>query len=361
MRTVFSPGFLTSLQNQLLSLPVELLETVNRHGGLETCELLNLVVSTQSADMLSPDLQDADDILQCDYKKMTNAGMLSANSGETALCIIASGRSSDTDKPLSMLRMKNTLTSLLGMKLCQASSFKTIWIIIDPRMRPEIEQHMTDFMGSYDRSVLVDQHVSFYLTPDKRLDEVNGVHNLHTCGSGDALITLESEGILDRFRTAGGKNVVFCDVSKPYVFPAHAIIGHHIDSGLSATYEITSRIETECGYVLCRYEGWPRLIHTNRIDHTDVNDENFHFIGTGVTVCNVEEKFDRMNLPWHRVRKNVMNRISIGYERDLEDITMRYRSRFIMTPRTWKTMTITSQASLILADEESAGNSIDKI
>ena len=86
-----SPGFLLPLQEQLENLPFELLERVNRPGGLEIRDLISYLLKPRDFSVDCPEVVARQNIKN--YKdistELRQLGIESLKEGSTAYCIMA--------------------------------------------------------------------------------------------------------------------------------------------------------------------------------------------------------------------------------------------------------------------------------
>ena len=321
MRT---PGFLAILQDQLENLPLEILEAVNRPGGLEIRDLMDFVLRPKDYTVDAPYEVDPEHVLK-NEKISIDAFWLGRDSlveGTTAHCIIASGGAFE--------KMPRSDTTLLELQLMKTSWVKNVWIMVGPD-RLEEAKKIVDSLGNSSRKVFT-QYESFSLTPDNRLHEEEGAPLLHSCGEGDLIPALKHSGILESFIASGGRHVIVCDGDNILGSAHPVIVGQHLLAKSIVTCEVTSRKRGDEHAILCEHGGFNQVVENHRLSsHTDI--EEFSLVSTGTYVFDVSLDFDSVKWKWHRTKSNLNNKLVVQYKRSLCDLTATYQTHFIETPR----------------------------
>ena len=321
MRT---PGFLSVLQNQLEGLQLDVLENVNRPGGLEIRDLIDFVLKPKDHTVDCPYQVSDVDIVK-NSKISTDAfwfGRTSLIDGTTAHCIIA-----DKD---SFEKMPSSETTLLELQLMKTSWVKHVWIMVRPS-RVGDAQRIVNSLGNDQRKVFT-QYESFSLTPDNRLHEEEGAPLLHSCGEGDLIPALKHSGILESFLASGGRHVIVCDGDNILGSAHPVIVGQHLLAKSIVTCEVTSRKRGDEHAILCEHGGFNQVVENHRLSsHTDI--EEFSLVSTGTYVFDVSLDFDSVKWKWHRTKSNLNNKLVVQYKRTLCDLTATFQTHFIETPR----------------------------
>jgi len=321
MRT---PGFLSVLQNQLEGLQLDVLENVNRPGGLEIRDLIDFVLKPKDHTVDCPYQVSDVDVVK-NSKISTDAfwlGRTSLIDGTTAHCIIA-----DND---SFEKMPSSETTLLELQLMKTSWVKHVWIMVGPS-RADDAQRIVNSLGNDQRKVFT-QYESFSLTPDNRLHEEEGAPLLHSCGEGDLIPALKHSGILESFLASGGRHVIVCNGDNILGSAHPVIVGQHLLAKSIVTCEVTQRKRGDTQAVLCEYGGFNQVVENARLSsYTDI--EEFSLVSTGTYVFDVTLDFDSVKWKWHRTKSNLNNKLVVQYKRTLCDLTATYQTHFIETPR----------------------------
>lgn len=322
MRT---PGFLSVLQDQLEGLPIDILESVNRPGGLEIRDLIDFVLKPKDYTVDCPYQVSNEEVIK-NSKISTDAFWLGRNSlidGTTAHCIIADD--------VSFEMMPSSETSLLELQLMKISWVKNVWIMVSPG-RVDDATRIVSSLGN-DKRKIFQQYESFCLTPDNRLHiSEDGKPTLHSCGSGDLIPSLKHSGLLDEFISSGGKHVIVCDGDNILGGAHPVIVGHHLLTESKMTCEVTSKKKGDTCAFLCEHAGFNQLVEDFRLSSA-TEAEQFHYISTGTFVFDATLDFSSVRWKWHRIKQNVKRQLVVQYRRTLCDLTATFQTLFIETPR----------------------------
>ena len=325
-----SPGFLVPLQTQLESLSLDTLERVNRSGGLEVPDLLDYILRPKDYTVDLPDEVEPDVAYETVHLDTCQVGNLALRDGSTAYCILAGGSGTRIGTPKAFLNIPGTSTSLLGLKLLQSSQMKNVWVMASPSNLSDVERHLRS-IGRSDVKIFT-QYESFRLTLDNNLHLPNGVADLHPCGHGDVIPALKNSGLLGDFLSSGGKRIIIVNVDNLLAAPDPAIVGQHIMAGLPITCEVTAKLKTDTGGVLCRHLGVNQIVEQFRLS-SETDPTQFKWFSTNSMVVDADLDFESVRWSWHRVKKNVSGHLLVQYERLLQELTSHFRTQFISVPR----------------------------
>lgn len=321
MRT---PGFLIVLQDQLENLPLEVLEAVNRPGGLEIRDLMDFVLKPKDYTVDAPYEVPPEAVLK-NEKISIDAFWLGRDSlvgGTTAHCIIADDESFE--------KMPRSDTTLLELQLMKTSWVRNVWIMVSPARLGDA-QRIVNSLGNDQRKIFT-QYESFSLTPDNRLHEEGGAPLLHACGEGDLIPALKHSGILDDFIASGGKHIIVCEGDNILGNAHPVLVGQHLLAKSIVTCEVTSRKKGDTHAILCEHGGFNQVVENFRLSsHTDADE--FPLISTGTFVIDVTLDFDSVKWKWHRTKSSLNNKLVVRYKRTLCDLTSTFQTHFIETPR----------------------------
>lgn len=312
------PGFLLTLQEQLEKLDYSVLEEVNKPGGLDVRDLIDYLLKP-----IDYSVVDALPVEENSYKDNTNspidafwAGKDSLTSGRTLLVLIAS--------PESFLSPPGMNCPLLEVNLMKTSWVKKTCVLVDPNRRPEVDQ-MIARLGR-DNIEVIENYLTFLLTPDNRLHGGEDKFVLTSCGDGDLITCLAGSSLItpdvDYVFASDANNLLGC--SKP------ALVGQHIAEKKPVTSEITTRSENGNKTFFCEHAGFSQLIEAHRfMSQTD----DLAFIGTESFVFNSSILKDSIKWKWHRRKVKMDGKLVVKFERSLCDLTANYQTQFIFNPR----------------------------
>lgn len=328
-----SPGFLNELQRQLESIPLDVLERVNRHGGLQVAEMLEEILRPTDHCVHVPYPVDDDsvvrygDISEADARRGTDA----FNRNEVAYCVLAGGAGTRAGSTKALLKIPGPDVSLLGMKTMQSFGVHDYWVMTSPSNDQEIRDHFKTLTRFSDAKVFT-QYESFCLTPDNQLAYEDDRPVLRPCGHGDLIPALRHSGVLDDFLRRGGKYVYVVNVDNVLGSPDPAVLGKHISGGKPVTCEVVRREQTDTGGILCNYNGFDQIVEGFRMTHPALPEQFPHF-STNSYVFNADLDFDTLKPAWHRVKKATNNRLLVQYERLLQDLTATFQTQYVEVPR----------------------------
>lgn len=344
-----SPGFLSVLQQQLESLPLETLSRVSRYGGLEIRDLLGLLISPRDYTVSNPEEIDASCVVSHDSLDQhdVSVGKKHVLSGKVAYCIFAGGAGTRIGSSKALLRLNSLNTTLLGHKLSTSEHIPHVWIMTSPSNHEEIVKYVSSYPRHADRVKIFPQYESFRLTPDNQLYMSDDQPSLHPCGHGDLIPCIQNNGMLDEFVKSGGEHIVVANVDNALFTVDDAIVGRHINSSSPVTCEVTLRRPSESGGVLCRSQGVDQIVELFRIEG-ELNQ--FQWINTNSMVFSANLDFSTVDWAWHRVKKNLNNHIVVQYERLIQDLTAAFKTQFVSVSRDRRFFPIKSADDLSCAD-----------
>lgn len=302
-------GFLPRLQEQVESLPLNVLDRINRPGGMNLLNLFDLIVNPKDYTAYLPDDPHKDSIAQIN-EDTSHLGYESINDGRTALCLIS-------DHEIEV-------ETLISSYFCPINSrhlpFRKIWTVA-PNQKQCIIPNVTQ----------IAHYESIRLTPDNLLPE-DGTRLFHTCGSGDLIPALKFSGVLDEFLNEGGKYVVAIDLDSGFKGFDPRIIDHHICNDSHITCAVTERIQGDAGALLCHTMGFDQLVE--QFNFTSyIECAHLSWISAGMMVFNADIEIDTSSLPWHRRKKIADKKLVIQYERSMSDLTSMFKTQFVNIQR----------------------------
>lgn len=342
-----TPGFLLDLQKGLEALTLDELNRVNRSGGLEVRDLIDLVLHPEDHTVHLPD--QIDDSILKKYEDIsaetTSRGHEALHDGTTAFCVLAGGAGTRAGTSKALLKLPVSGKSLLQIKLEQSNDVRDVWVMVSPDNRLEIEKHIAT-IGLTHRVKVFTQYESFRLTPDNRLSVIDGSAELHPCGHGDLIPALQHSGILRAFLASGGKRVMVVNVDNVLAAPSDRIVGQHIEGKKPVTCEVTDRLPREGGGILCSHAGFDQIVEKFRMSpYTETED--FKWVNTNTMVFDASLDFESIVWSWHRVKKNVDNRLVVQHERLLQELTAHFQTQYVSSKREERFMPVKTQDDLL--------------
>lgn len=335
-------------------IPAETRENVNRKGGLSEQKLLDLILNPQDYGVMSP-AQPHPYRVEVDYdlEKCQALGMEAIERGQVAYCIMAGGAGTRIGEPKALLRLPNIDMSLLTVKLFQAIGAGPIWIIVSPKLRAQVEEHVRAQIG-FDQSRIkfVEQYEAYRLTPDNQISFVDDKPELYPCGHGDLFPALVESKLLSGFIEAGGKYVSIVNVDNVMGSLDPVIIGRHILASSKVSCEVVERSESDAGGVVCDVNGSLQVVESFRIHGVD--PKSFRWLNTNSFILSADVDIRPLGSAWNRVQKNINGRIVIQHERLLQEITAAHETKYLVVERSDRFMPIKG-----IEDLKKAGEKLD--
>jgi UDP-N-acetylglucosamine pyrophosphorylase len=344
-------NFIERYKNSLSKIPSSTREIVNRHGGLSENQLLDLILKPKDYGVNFPEVvSDSAIESNFDIEECYKIGSKSIQEGKVAYCIMAGDISVNDDKPNALLRIPGLGMSLLTLKLFQAAGTGPIWIVVNPKNRFEIEDHVRQQIGiEQERINFIEQHQSYRLTPDNQISFINGEIDVYPCGHGDLYPILTHSKVLEKFRDKGTKYVSITTVENIMGYLDPIAIGRHIMTKANVSCEVVERTETEAGGLLCDFKGQLQIIESFKIFGTDISE--LKWLNTNNFIFNAGLNISPLGREWNRIQRNLGTRIVIQHERFLEEITDAYDTKYFAVNKEDKFFPIKTISDLEIAEK----------
>lgn len=337
-----TPGFLTVLQEQLEALPLTDLERVNRPGGIEIRDLMDFLVRPKDHTVFLPEDCEPDVMLDDVDPEVESIGRKAIEDGEVGFCILAGGDGTRLGLSKAFIKLPNSKTSLLGLKIIQSEGVKHVWVMASPSNHKEIARNQT----VKSRNVKVfSQFETLRLTPDNQLHRTPSGPSFSPCGHGDMPSALKHSGILQDFLDAGGKYIFVSNVDNLFSMPDPKVVGQHIVSKKPVTCEVTQNQKEDTGGILCNHMGSRQVVEKFRLSG-ESDPSSFAWLSTNSMVINANLDFENIRWSWHRVKKSIDGKLVVQYERLLQDLTSTYQTQFIGVQRKCRYVPVKTQADL---------------
>lgn len=345
------PGFLKTLLSQLESQSLETLKRVNRDGGIETRDLVEMLISPKDFSVFDPEVISPTSLTEYRSLDLTDKeiGHNAIVQGKVAYCILAGGAGTRIGSSKALLPLNKLNTTLLGHKLAMTDHLSHVWIMTSPSTHSDVVDYVMRYSKYANKIKFFQQYESFRLTPDNQLFLNNNVASLHPCGHGDLIPALQHSGILQSFLLCGGEYIAVTNVDNVLFTLDEYIVGRHIASKKPITCEVTERLLNEGGGILCRHQGIDQIVELFRI--LSANISHFQLINTNSMIINANLDFSTVNWSWHRVKKKIDNQLVVQYERLLQDLTATFQTQYINVPRELRFMPIKNIDDLQAADQ----------
>lgn len=311
-----TPGFLSSLQEQLETLPCDILERLTRFGGLEPSDIIQKILKPIDFTVHDPEFINSNSIDNKFHEDLALRKLVLDlfSKKQIGICIDASKLSNeDIEENLSML-------------LFEAIGNCPVWILTSLDNKSKCQQFINHHKMNF---FLLDSYETLIFRPDNSIDSFD---NLKICGSGDAVACLLERDFLINFVDSGGRYVVFLDASKTQDQPdVIQMLCRHVKSNFPSTFHVKESVENKEEPCLVRHEGINQLVSPFRISFSDPFDgTQSRLIWTGFAVLNSDLDFTNIKWKWHRRSNRINQRITYSFQRYFEDLSETFKTNYVL-------------------------------
>ena len=328
MVSVKSPGFLPILQSQLESLPLEVLESVNRTGGLEVRDFMDFVLNPRDHAVVEPE-DVSNEIVEwwntCrethDEESVNDLGMKALWEGRAAQCLVFSGDPNDWCKTIEGGK------TWIETKLPHASWVKNVWVVVHPSVTERVKCYLACRGPRHVR--VIPGFETFQLKPDNTLDFMGGKVATVSCGDGDVVPALLESGTLDEFVKSGGECVFVSNAKNLAVDPYIYLVGRHIKRNSRLTWEVVHAEKGDEGDVLVDVGGSATVVGRKRV----FASREFPWTSTGTYVFDPRLPMRDVKWSWVRTRETKFSKSVVSFKRSACDLTAAFDATFVNVPR----------------------------
>ena len=334
------PGFAVQFQRDVEQINSATRSVVNKTAGLDERSLLKKLFHPEDHTPagLSPPPELAVNFYHDELEEYTSIGSKAIQDGKVAYCVMAGGSK-------SLLRIPELGMSLLTLKLFQGIGTGPIWIVVSPQNKSAVEDHLASQVGIDMRRIkLLEQYVSYRLTPDNQIIFGTEGPELYPCGHGDLFPVLLETGVLKEFISSGGLYVSVVNVDNVFGTLDSAVVGHHISSSSEVTCEVVKRKPDESGGVLVDTAVGLQIVELFRLLGHDT--EQYTWLNTNSFVFNAQLDLSSLGSIFHRVQRCVDEKIVVQHERLLQEITEKYKTTYLGVIRSDRFMPIKTTQDL---------------
>ena len=177
------------------------------------------------------------------------------------------------------------------------------------------------------------QFVSLRLTPEGELfHEADGSLSPYAPGHGDLTFALRKSGMLEKFRTIGGRILVMSNVDNLGATLDPALIGLHLQLGSKITAEVVRKAAGDKGGAPARLEGVPQIIEGFRFPK-DFDQDSIPVFNTNTFIIDADAIDRDFDLSFYKVEKQVDGKTAIQFERLVGEVTRFLPTKFIEVER----------------------------
>lgn len=344
------PGFVTPLREQLERVDPTIQQRVHRVGGLSDRELVSLTTRPDADPALYHPVQATEEDVRAFEVTLEDeaVGEQAVKNGEVAFVVLAGGAGTRAGGPKVFAHLKRVGMSLLAWKLLQAGNMP-VWVMASPDMFMPIERHIALMaLPAGMNGTIFEQFEGYRLTPDNQMSlNGSGVPELYPLGHGDVGPALVESKVLDENPQV--KRIVVCNVDNVLASPDASVIGCHIRSGAKVSCELVPRQKGDRGGIPVWINDQLQVAEDFRLPEGFAAEARYH--NTNTMVIDVDVLRYDITWRWHRVRKEVNNRIVVQHERLLQQYTEECAANFIVVPREARYQCVKTQDDLERADE----------
>lgn len=177
------------------------------------------------------------------------------------------------------------------------------------------------------------QFVSLRLRPDGTLfTEKDGTLSPYAPGHGDLSFALRRSGVLQKFRSGGGKLLYMSNVDNLGATLDPAVIGAHVKRGAKITCEVVRKVKGDKGGAPARINGVPQIVEAFRFPPAFDQDQ-IPVFNTNSFVLDAEAIDRDFDLPFYKVEKKVDGQTAIQFERLVGELTAFLPTAFLEVER----------------------------
>lgn len=303
------------LRSQLENISLEIMEKVNRAGGLEIPDFVDLVFKPKDYTVYEPLEVQPDSVLRDIDPTCDALGRELFNNSTAAYCVFLAG------DPNDWCRIFDSDNTIIDTSMCLApKNTNEVWVVA-----PAVShKNVRDYLGSRGmKSVkVIPAFETFQLNPDNTLDFIAGSPSLVPCGDGDVFDALHFSGLLTDFRANGGKYVYVCDTA--CTLPPHVLVGLHSTMKSHVTWRVKGGSGVD---VLVDHTGIDQIVSKRRLDGCDPN--RFAWSSMNAFVFDADVAVDTISLPWVRTREAKNSKTLDRFVRRAHSITSVLKTTFV--------------------------------
>lgn len=177
------------------------------------------------------------------------------------------------------------------------------------------------------------QFISLRLTPEGKLfRDAAGALSPYAPGHGDLTFALRRSGILESFRTGGGRTLMMSNVDNLTATLDPAIIGAHMEAGAALTAEMAPKEPGDRGGAPARVDGKPQIVEAFRFP-LDFDQGRIPVFNTNTFALDAGAIDAEFPLTWFAVNKTVDGKPAVQFERLVGELTAFLDPAFLRVER----------------------------
>ena len=356
----FEPGFVKELQEDLNNVKPEIKAKQDRPGALVEKQLLSLCCATPQ-EVVDGEHARPSDVVRYDELTSWQPAVDAIRAGEIAFVVLAGGAGTRAGGPKAFMRLPKLGMTLMANKLVQ-SGFTThdgeaiqaqTWFMTAPEHLERFGNHLIGLVPQPSEGVVFEQFESYRLAVNNRIVFTEpGVPELYPTGHGDIGPALIESGVLDDHPNVKHCVIVNCDNVLASLDPI--ILSRHLEAGVDVTCELIDREKKDAGGVPVWVDNKLQVVENFRLPDGFIDGALYH--NTNSFIISVEALKTSLPWRWHRIRKQVGNRLVIQYERLIQQYTEAFSTQYIVVDRKRRYLPVKVEGDLERADEFLNGN-----
>lgn len=200
------------------------------------------------------------------------------------------------------------------------------------RIKQHIDEKRLTNNGRPDVDVFP-QFVSLRLTPEGELfTEADGTYSAYATGHGDLTFAMRKSGMLEKFRTIGGRVLVMSNVDNLGATLDPALVGLHLQLGAKVTAEVVRKEPGDKGGAPARLDGVPQIVEGFRFPK-DFDQDSIPVFNTNTFIIDADAIDRDFDLPFYKVEKQVDGKTAVQFERLVGELTRFLPTKFVEVER----------------------------
>ncbi len=342
---------MTSLTNQLASLPGDLRDRLALHGF--DASWLERLATTMHADPdarnrlaggveppASSDIEDAPAQGSEAHARCERVGMEAIGRGELAFVLLTGGMATRMGGVIKALVPAVDGKTFLELRLTENARWRELagrplplWMmtsfVTDEPLRKALGARLHG-----DELATFMQNLSLRLAPDGGLFVgADGAPSLYAPGHGDLPESLRRSGLLKRFVDRGGRYLWVANIDNLGATIDASLLGWHIGHGKPVSVEIVDKVGSDKGGIPVRWNDRPVILEEFRAPK-GFDPSTVRVFNTNTFVFDARAILDlQMDFTWVQVKKKAEGREAVQFERLIGEVTTHLDTKFVRVPR----------------------------
>ena len=269
-----------------------------------------------------------------EHRRLVKVGREAISARKVGVVILAGGmatRFGGVVKAVVPVLEDRTFLELKLDDVRQAGADVPVYVMSSFATHERLLQHVKELSAKHVE--VFPQFVSLRLTPEGQLfKEDDGDVSPYATGHGDLTFALRKSGLLAKFREAGGTMLMMSNVDNLGATLDPAVIGAHLERGLSLSAEVVRKARGDKGGAPARLDGTAQIIEGFRFPAA-FDQDSIPVFNTNTFVMDAAAIDRDFALPFYKVEKKVGDATAVQFERLVGELTAFLPSTFLEVPR----------------------------